>query len=355
MRSVGIITKISRNYGAVLQAYALRRYLEERGCHAQVIRYDNAKIRRSFRVLEWPITMKSLRRLAHLRANLRRNRRFFAFRDQYLHLTRPYLTLDALQSDPPAFDIYVSGSDQVWNPANDFDPAYFLDFGGKDVRRVSYAASIGVSSIEDRYRDAFVRGVARFTHIAVRERSAQQILRELGFDARVTLDPSLLHTRAAYDPLAVDPATETPYILCYLMNPPAFTAELVARARKELGMRVVILGGGPYVPRDNDLRVLDAGPREFLGYVRSAAFVITSSFHATAFSMLFHRPMAAVLHTSTGSRVADLLESVGASERVMRGVQDFQPSLLKMDYSDIDCRLEAMRADSAAYIDNFLA
>lgn len=357
MRSIGIITKISRNYGAVLQAYALKTYLQSRGCDARVIRYDNPKCRQSYRLLERGRSAKALRanlgRLRHMRANLRKTQRFLRFREENLDLTRPYGTLSELQADPPRCDVYVSGSDQVWNPKNDFDPAYFLDFGGPDVMRASYAASIGVSRIDPEDRDAFVEGVSRFDFISVREQSAREILRELGFEARVVLDPTLLLPREAYDRFAKPTADQRGYILCYLMNPPAFAAELVRNIKAALGLPVIVLGGGPYVPNGEDRRVLDAGPEEFVGYMRGAALVVSSSFHAMAFSAIYQRPIAALLHTQTGSRVRDFLHAIGAEDRIAQSAI-FDPNWAQMDYAGVERRLEALRKASVAYLDGFL-
>lgn len=316
---IGIITKIGKNYGALLQAYALKTAFSELGTQAHIIRFEPEITRRSYKVCREPWRFRgviaNLRALAHYKANKAASERFLRFREEHFSFLGN-CTQETELHQLPECDIYVSGSDQVWNPTISFSPAYYCSFAKAGKRVVSYAASIGLKKIPEQYEEEFFSRVARFDYISVREKQAQQLLADNGIAAEVAPDPTLLFDSKRWNELAIDTVTE-PYILCYFVSTPKNIAPLVSAVRDRLKLKVVNLMMSESSAGIGDVVIRDAGPQEFLGLFKNASFVITSSFHGTVFSLINEKPFITTLYQQTGNRVVNLLESVGLEGRIV--------------------------------------
>ena len=208
--NIGIITKIGKNYGALLQAYALKTAIEGLGNNVGVIRFTPDISNRSYKVckFKWRIRglIANIKAICHYKNNQSSTRRFLSFRDRYFNFIGEYYTYEQIKNNPPACDIYVSGSDQVWNPMISFDPAYYLMFADSfKAKLTSYAASIGLKEIPENYQEEFKRRVSRFDFISVREPQAQKILANMGINSLVTPDPTLLLNVEMWDRIAAAP------------------------------------------------------------------------------------------------------------------------------------------------------
>ena len=199
------------NYGASLQAYALQNYLEGKGHTVKIIDYRPwylnmrynfwfiAPISRMYSVASrfWIIRfIYCLLKRRDALKNYGRKRAFDNFTQQYLRLTdRSYNTLDSLKNMPPLADLYIAGSDQIWNSNynNGRDPAFYLDFGSINIKRASYAASFAINAIQEDRKPFVKNQLKKFDYISVRERTGLEILRNLGInDAFLVNDPVFL-------------------------------------------------------------------------------------------------------------------------------------------------------------------
>ncbi|NLZ83416.1 MAG: polysaccharide pyruvyl transferase family protein [Clostridiales bacterium] len=327
---VGVITFHSaNNYGATLQAWALQRVLKDMGMDTGIINYhphvidglyDPAKLKTGL-----PRQIKILTLYIKNRKSLIRYKKFRSFLKKHFNLIGDYITYDELEADNMNLDAYITGSDQVWNPTHigGYNPAYYLDFAKKGMKKISYGASIGTEYIDTRYKDDMKNALSTFTAISIRERSSKEAVESLiEKPIEVVLDPTLLLNKEDYDQIKVKSSIKQPYILVYSIekNP-----ELIALANKiSVALGLPIIQRRPGQELINQLEpfyTADAG--EFLGLLEAAEYVITNSFHGTVFSVLYERPFVSMLHSDTGSRTADLLEELGLSSHILYNLNDF--------------------------------
>lgn len=335
------------NYGASLQAYSLMRHLQGMGhdvkiidylpdykppCHSLATFYNSGRAALVYRYAPW---LKPLMAFWQNRRELRfqkRRRAFDAFKARCLDTTeRAYRNNGELAEamaggqrgggDLDA-DLYIAGSDQIWNPyyGNGLDPAYYCAFVADPSRCISYAASFGKAILSPAEREFIRPQLANFRALSVRETTGVEIARSMGYDACQVVDPVFLTSREDWERLAVRPRTEG-YVLVYdfLHNDPRIERLACALAR-ERGLKIVAVndkGRLAYADRN----VSDAGPAEFLGYIRNASHVVAASFHAAAFSVIFERDFYIFPMKGHGnsSRMTDFLRSVGLERRFIDG------------------------------------
>ena len=315
------------NHGASLQAYALSSYLKELGHDVEIIdyvpeylrhysltkinnpKYDKPFVREAYRLAKLPSRLYSI-------AFSKRKKRFDTFTREHLPLTKKhYPTLDALIHEPPEADVFIAGSDQIWNPLfkHGRDGAFFLDFVPDGAKRVSYAASFSVEELSKESREFMSERLKKFDTVSVREGSAVKLLNEMGIDGITVLDPVFLLDREHWESLATVQITEK-YLLIYDFDA---SPELLSFARsiaRDKGLKIASL-----FKTDGADIVLDThGPREFLGDILNAECVISNSFHATAFSIIFGKDFYVFpRREGINTRMADLLSAYGLSDRMV--------------------------------------
>lgn len=360
----GLITfHFAHHYGAQLQAYATMRAIQGLGHTCEIIDFrlphttrTNELFRRSASVRA---AVADAHTALHYSAFKARYDRFNSFVDEQMVLSsRRYTSFEELKNDPPAYDVYVAGSDQIWNPFiyadKQFEPAFLLDFV-KEGRRISYAPSLGTPTLPPPYDEQFRHYLSSFDALSAREKRGQDLIRETaGRDARLVLDPTLLLTGAQWGELALPPREKGPYILCYFVSDPGAAAPYAQALAERTGWPIVQLAGARRkIPGAKEL-VFDAGPREFLGLFQNAACVCTNSFHGAVFSLQFDRPFFTSMSPKelaqpTYSRIYSLLSRLGCADRVI-GLDSTAPVDAPMDYEAVHEKLAAARADSLAYL-----
>lgn len=356
------------NYGASLQAYALVTFLKQQGHDARIIDYlpdykpprhlltyffNSGYAAKVYRVAPF---LKPLMALWQNRGELKfqkRRRAFDRFKAAYLDTTEgTYHNIGELNramaaGDDLKADLYIAGSDQIWNPyyGNGRDPAYFCDFVGSPDKCISYAASFGRSEIEANYMRFIKSRLANFRALSVREKTGVEMVRGLGFDAVQVVDPVFLLGREDWQRLCQKPEEEG-YVLVYdfLHNDPRIKRMALELARKE-SLRIVSVNDS--APLDYaDENVNDAGPLEFINYIRHADHVLASSFHAAAFSTIFERDfyIFPLKGHDNESRMTDFLEMLGLGNRFISG--DTPRLAAPIDFADVGRRLKE-RADAS--------
>lgn len=350
MKSVGIITmhKVP-NFGSALQAYALQRKVDELGYEAELIdyhypnEYHCAKQgltyfpqRSTFRLfmlnviarLMLALRLSKFKKKAEERVNryelLKNYRRFYK---KFFKLSRFYDSIESVCDNPPDYDIYVTGSDQVWNPrfvAN--DPVFFLDFAGVGKPRLSYAASMSSRRIDKEFENSYKVYLEKYDAISVREKSTAEIVsRVTGGETDVVCDPSLLLDKGEW--LGICPKESLLkenflllYIQSYSYDPYPNIVTFTKKLAERLGLKVVILLGlrkGYSI--DGAVTFETAGPFEFLQLFRDAQFVVTTSFHGTAFALNFKKVFYSVVKKIDGDdcRIADFLRQCSAEHHLL--------------------------------------
>lgn len=362
---VAILTlRLHVNYGGILQAYALMTVLKRLGHEPWLIFNQPFKYRRWYSRCAL-FTANAFRKFVLGEKSLevfreRRIQREFEtvytntlrFVDEHMQprtgIVCSHREWKRLQKEY-AFDAYVVGSDQVWRPlyANPIE-RYFLSFLDKkdEVKRIAYAASFGVDSrtFTPRQTARCRRLLQRFDAVSVREKSGVELCRTcLGRDALHVLDPTMLLSRDDYAALLKDGEKKLG-IMEYVLDKSAWKDALVKDVEEALGTPVFSINISCHIvpPVEDWLR----------GFA-SAQFVVTDSFHASVFAILFHVPFLVCVNRERGAaRMMSLLEMFGLEDRLVDETCD--TSLLKqlrpIDWSAVDRRLNALRDYSLSFL-----
>lgn len=255
------------------------------------------------------------------------------------------------------FDLYIVGSDQVWRPryAGDPEPYFFSFLEGSGARRISYAASFGAGDCEYTREQRMRCGelLAGFEGVSVREDTAVGQCREyFGCDRAVhVLDPAMLLTADDYRTLFTAGSAPSDTLYCYLFRVKPGARHILQDFAERHNLRVVRT-----TDRPNAARGKMPGIGEWLAGLHEARYVITDSFHACVFCILFHKPFAAYINRSRGSaRIHSLLKQFGLESRILSsGLQDISMLDTPIDWEAVDRILERRRAESYAFLDAHL-
>ncbi len=366
--TVGVLTyHRGFNFGAVLQAFALQRAIANLGHSCSIVDYQAPDEATSYPYLRMPLSRTAASAdallLLNVRSHLRSRQRYESFRSGHLSLTSAsYRWADELVRAGLPFQAYVSGSDQIWHPAlmdRPGGPVFFQEFVASS-RRVAYAPSFGVSEIPSRHRDRIRRAIERFAFLSAREQSGCDIIRQLtGREAEHVLDPTLLHEAGTYDRIAGCPALSEKYILVYATEHSDRLRELAVAMRSRLKLPIVAVLPWYFAPwrySYADHRIYDAGPAEFLGWMKNATLVCTNSFHGMCFSIVYRKSFVGVPHRSTGTRQQGLLSLLGLSSRLVDAPCALQDrSLEPIDYEPVQELLREAVGRSLRYLERALA
>ena len=275
MKKVLIVTKIGKNYGALLQAYALKKVFEDKGCIVNILNYCLESTMLTYAIYPKITGYSSLIRFCkafYVKKETKISvQRFLQFRKDQLNLTREYRNYSEVKAAPPDADIYITGSDQVWNPKINFDRVYYLQFGRSNAVRASYAASIGLDQIPTEYEKEFIDRIQNIPFRSVREYTAQRILSQYGISSSVNVDPTLLLDKVEYNQLAVPSSVQKKYILLYLLIMPDDVKEYLDELKTLYPNCIFVnIPGNVSAKHLGDIQMRNIGPREFLGLIRDA-------------------------------------------------------------------------------------
>ena len=343
---VGILTfHRAHNYGALLQCFALQQFLISMGHDVSVIDYRQSYIECKYKVKLKQI-LKGLLFPPKLKKYLSSKYKYASFFDNF-KLTKK---CDAIHI-PSDFDAYIIGSDQLWSIdcTNGIDPVYTGNFRHKTGSRlIGFSISANKASIQ-RFSDSMIRDiVSRFYRISFREKNVvSELSRRTGKVFSQTIDPTLLANRSLWLPLIRNRLRKNKYILLYeVRKPPNNECALLEKANefaRKKNVDVVDLSRGNYTVSD------------FVTAFFYAECVVTTSFHASVFALIFQKPLCAfLLDDGNDERYRDLLECVGADTFVYtldENIVDYPVS----DYSLIQYKLEQIRKKSTGYLEEALA
>lgn len=340
------------NYGATLQAFALQYYLKSLGHNVSIIDYRLASHRRyeifyvNARSHFYPIVKKIpflkyfLGPIVNRRMfkTWKRKRSFDKFDNYYLCFSNQiYRNIEEIRKNPPISDVYIAGSDQIWNTdlPNGSDPGYYLDFGKGEIKRISYAASFGVSEIKRELEEFVKQQLQHFDKISVRERTGLKILEKLNIEGCLVVDPVFLLNKQSWLSVFSIQEKEEDYIFLYdFLHDDTRIRDYTISISKQMGLKIISINdysNASYA----DIQVNDASPIDFIRYLVNAKYVISNSFHATAFSIILNKQFVTFSLTSqrNPSRMIDLLTSVGLLERF--NPQDIEIIAKSIDWVDI--------------------
>ncbi len=332
---IGILTFwwSNDNYGQLLQCYALQNYLKLQGHNVFVINYNYRNdinktpfYKRCIKALnpqKLCAYIKYKKHSADVLAEQKTNdRKFDVFREKYLNFSEyEYKTIFELQKNPPKADMYIVGSDQVWNfllwdfnQAKNLIHAYMLDFGNSDIKRISYAASWGISQIPEKFKNEIKPLLRVFNYVSVREEHGIELCNNCDrLDVEWVCDPTLLLDSNNYRILYKENPIRKPsrnYILLYMLsNRCEFDIQTVYNYAKEKNLDVIYITGNGVI---DDKEKYFATIPEWLYLVDNSEYVITNSFHCGVFSAIFHKQFGIVSLTGKDNGMNDRFDSLFA-------------------------------------------
>lgn len=373
---VGIVTlhKVL-NFGSVLQAYCTCNILSRFGYESEIINYMEPRYRFKgvlkslFRVIfseknKSSFTTKFFQFLMKLVSYVVQYRNFEKFINKYLELSEGrYKTFDDLIKTPPQADIYLTGSDQIWNSEYNggVDRAHFLDFVPTGKLRLAYAASFGKDALRPEEVEETKYLLEKYSAISVRESSGVNIINELGISGtQQVLDPTLLLNRDEWArEFVLTRPKEQQYLLIYsversLDDVVYSVARKIADAK---GLSIIFLSPAAKLKsmKHCDLQLPFSKVVDFLQYFYYADFVVASSFHGTAFAINFNRQFVSVLPPRFGARPRSLLNLVNLNERIVEGSDlDINKISEPIDYLPVNQILVQEREKSLAFLKSAL-
>ena len=347
------------NYGSVLQAYALNQTLTKMGYDAFLVDYRKKEVVELYRIFKPNRSryniLTNCYHFCHFFELRRKQEKFQEFRNRYLPVSEDhYETFESLSEQPPTADVFICGSDQVWNTGIvDFDTHYLLDFV-KRGKKISYAASGITKDTPDDQIQYILGHIQTFQSVSVREVIAKNKLEHAGtLRVACVVDPVLLLSAEEWRQLSPPNQVKSPYMFCYFSGGVSRAFEQYTKSLAELlGLkRVIIMPEWRNAFNDSTKRY-DCGPLDFLGYLQSASIVCTNSFHGTVFSTIFNRPFVVGLHKpSAEERISTFLSMCGLTSREI-DPQDACPNsgVLKIDFTQANAAINISTENSRKWI-----
>lgn len=325
IKNIGIITfHCSYNYGSVLQAYALQQYLIKQGYNVKIIdyrskNYDMYHLLKLW-MLKYPAKLWSENR--HLNRLIKRKYNFLHFINENMRLTeKKYLYSDDLTELNDEFDVFIAGSDQIWNPVctGGVDPNFFLAFVNDKInKKIAYAPSLAHTSFDDRVLEEMCGYIEKFDGISVREESGKEILKNnIKKNIVVTLDPTMLLEECDYKEIEVQPTFSKSYIFVYMLEKDDQSLiEYVYKISREKNLDIVYIHLNNIFSGKYTHNVYGCKVGEFLWYIKNAYYVVSNSFHATVFSIIYQKKFCTFKTEKSYSRMVGLLNSLGLENRI---------------------------------------
>lgn len=379
-KTVGIITIHKSNFGGCLQSYALWAFITSIGYKCEIIDlyrpvmsgYKNEKSHLTFSTCKKAEQVKNLKQLAKkyfsllrniikpniTKYNFTNNANFLLF-NSLIKYSAPYYSIDSLYINPPHYDIYISGSDQIWNPDMPFEnEPYLLTFAPSDKKRIAYASSFGRQSLPDEFKKHYKNCLEKYNSISVREASGQKIIEELGeLESDLVLDPTMLFDSEYWHTISSKPNIKQRYLFCFSLNNNIELLTYASKICKKNNLALVIISNEKHA-FEGVISIIkpDSGPKEWLGFIENAEYVITDSFHGSVFSILFKKSFLSYTKKENrekypGSRIENLFELLSLKSCL---IEDFNhvPSIKdsSFQYELLEEKIHSLRKYSQNYL-----
>lgn len=356
---IGILTfHCAINYGAVLQAYALKEFLKKMGHNVYVIDYKPYYLKKPYRIFLFSYNCNlSIKQLVKnwfyaclvVPIRWKRYRAFNSFIKKRLNLCD--LDLNDNRND---FDAFVFGSDQIWNTrlTNGIDKVFWGDcIAVKGKKLIAYAASAGCEqNLKAENVLSFKSVLDSFSAVSVRESSLQTFFKKQFYtDVPVVLDPVLLIGRSIFDQLATTVDCMCPYLLLFQFENNKSVSKYAAKLAEKMNLKLVEITSSTNAIKNKKLKQT-LSPEKFLGYIKNASYIITTSFHGTALSILFEKNFSTVsCGRQMDERVSSLLTFLGIKERLC-SIDSDEILNVMIDYTLVNDRLQKIRNASESFL-----
>lgn len=324
-KRTGILTLSSaQNYGAVLQSFSLMQFLQENYGRTEIIDFTPQFIIGRYNLINIDKSsihsrmLSAIKGIIKLPIPLLTRIRFDNFRKKFCTYSgKKYIC--TINED--IYDQYIVGSDQVFNLIlTGNEKTFFLPFVNDSAKKATYAASLGLDSVTQEQRDIYRKGLKEFSYISIRESNGAGIVRELLPDKIVNsnIDPVFLHDKKFWNEIAYDyKNSKEKYVLVYTLSRKGIDKSLEIIKERFSGYKIMCITDSVSKADPHVINRRGVGPRQFLGLISDAEYVITNSFHGAAFSIIFEKLFYVIPFEKTSTRMINLLSLLGLEKRLI--------------------------------------
>ena len=332
------------NFGSVLQAYALQKFLLNSGYSVEVIDYRPTYLdqgRKKWRTY--------LGRLLNLRSYFKRKKKFNDFIGNNIKTTpKCFFHFNELYQLDRSSIVFIAGGDQLWNDYHfsGQDESFKLTFVNKGTK-MAFGTSMGRDNYSKPEIDNLINKVKDFKFIGLREKSSVQFLIESKYkNIKHVVDPVLLLDIKEYENILIEPKLSKKYVVVYLVKKSKLLDQIIKYIRDNFDYEIVHICG--FVKKcDNDHFEKHSGPQEILGYIKNAEMIISGSYHATLFSIYFNKQFVSLLpHENTNARIIELLKMIGLFHRIIRHTDDLSKISQIINYATANSIIKNFIDDS---------
>lgn len=337
-QKIGMITfHRANNLGAALQAYALYTYLNDNICSTEIIDYypnnaipaRNTLLRRAIRIAKKAVGGKEQK------ARYQRFAKFDTFINECRTSEKVYYGDKEIEANPPKYDLIISGSDQILNTTlTGNSRAYYLNFANT-TSKISYASSFGRANVSETEIAYIKQYLKDFRTLSAREESAGRIIESLtNHRVELVADPVFLLSKEKWSSIS-EQAKADKYVFVYAMENTPWLVETIDWVRTQFCLPIkIVLGGSFQLNTDGEVDNC-CGPREFLSYIKNAEYIVTNSFHGTAFSIIFEKKFICVAHSSKNTRLENLMKIIDSEDKQINSMHKY----------DTDCIIDGASSD----------
>lgn len=367
---VNVITRHApTNYGSLLQAIATQRVIMNLGHECRIINYIpkcETGVRMAITQLEqktkWrhnPIK-KAIYLMVAEPETLLMDRKFLAMRKKYLLMGPCCATTGELKKlyAEKKDEVFLTGSDQVWGPISTghYDPTYFLDFAPKSSRKLAFAASFGKAIFDEQTLKEYGVLLKKYDSLAVRENVAVELLKKMDISAKQVLDPTLLMDADAWSEYVKPMKKPEKYVLVYQIHANSDLDHYAVKFAEKAELPLLRVSPLLHQAKRSGKFVYCPDISGFLDLVKNAAYMVTDSFHGTAFAINFNTQFVEVLpNTGTSSRNQSILELTGLTDRIVRDLNDFSYIDQEIDFKEANEKIGISRIESIRILEEMLA
>ena len=364
---VGILTMHRViHFGSVLQAYALQQILFKLGINNEIIDYvyPNHKHKEISLLKQFIIKVKVfIYKFINRNKNSEDNKIKNFIENKLIKSKRQFSSPYTLKYLCPKYDIYITGSDQVWNTNYlKGDTSFFFSFiKNKKAKKISYASSFGKFTFTGSKAESWLSNLESYDAISVRESRASELIKEIkNIDTEIVLDPTLLLNKNEWLQFAKNITHQDEkyilvYVLTYAWNPFPYAEECIKHYEKELGYKVKVLEPQSIISRNPEWEYIDnIMPEEFISLFKNASLVITTSFHGTAFSINMETPFYSIINNNNkdnDDRIKSLTDVVDLSDRLIINKSTF-PKFSIPNFELSSKKLNNEREKSISFLKN---
>lgn len=358
---IGILTfHNTTNYGAILQAYALQKHIIDIGQNCEVINYCNSFLLSQYDIN--PFHSKNIKqfikKILRYSKNRRKRKLFEEFSKKYIYISSKKYNEGNISDADELYDIFIAGSDQIWNLSlSGNDENYFMIFSKDPKKRNSYAASIGKNKIDEITKRKIKILISKQNNISLREKQGKEIIQKLtekNIDTHI--DPTFLVSKKDWEIIKSDKKPNYKYIFVYEVSCTKNLRKFAEFLANKTGLKIIFISGTSKNIK-NAKKISDASPEEFLSYIYNAEYIITSSFHGMALSIIFNKEFYYDTFddkNSLGSRLENLAELLNLKSRKI--ISEYEKNNTeKINYEQVNQLIEKEIKRSIIYIKKIIS